>query len=406
MFFSKSTTTLILNLALATATNLFIADYSGSITTLSLTESQGNYTVTTTSTNHACAPNPSWLTLDADRGLLFCLNEGLETRNGSLSSFTVGADGELTHVKNATTINGPVSGVIYGNAAGKRAIALAHYAGSAVSSWVLGEGGEFTHLQDITFSLPRPGPDPVRQDAPHEHEAIVDPTGRYILVPDLAADLVRVFCWDQETLKLEALDPLEVAPGSGPRHAAFWNPYSVACEGCTTYLYVVAELASTVMGYAVTYKPNGGGLSFKEVYNSSTYGLLNLPPGTAPAEVHVSPDNKYLTISNRMDKAFTLPQPDGSILHSDSLVTFVLQDDGSLVWHQIWPAGGSIPRHYSMNAPGTLVGVGLQYDQTVAILQRDPSSGLIGEPIARVKVGGNVTCVVFDEQKALGRLGG
>ena len=59
-----------------------------------------------------------------------------------------------------------------------------------------------------------------------------------------------------------------------------------------------------------------------------------------------------------------------------------------------------------MNAPGTLVAVGLQYSQDVAILARDPSSGLIGEPVARIPVGGNVTCVVFDEQKALGVLGG
>ena len=59
-----------------------------------------------------------------------------------------------------------------------------------------------------------------------------------------------------------------------------------------------------------------------------------------------------------------------------------------------------------MNGPGTLVAVGLQYDQDVAILQRDPSTGLIGEPVARLSVPGNVTCVVFDEQKAQSVLGG
>ena len=111
---------------------------------------------------------------------------------------------------------------------------------------------------------------------------------RYVLVPDLGADLVRVFSWNPTTLKLKALNPLKAAPGSGPRHAAFWNPYSVACEGCTTYFYLVAELASTVTGYAVEYLPNGGGLSFSEVYKSTTYGLLNLPEGNAPAEIHVT----------------------------------------------------------------------------------------------------------------------
>lgn len=283
-----STTLLVLGSVLASSTNIFVSDYSGLITSISLTESNGNYTATKTFTNTNCAPNPSWLTLDPDRGLLFCLNEGLESLNGSLSSFLVNTDGSLTHVKNATTIDGPVNGVIYGNPAGQRAVALAHYTGSAVSSWLLDAHGNFVHNQDIDFTLAQPGPIPSRQDAPHEHEAILDPTGQYILVPDLGADLVRVFSWDQATLKLTALEPLHAAPGSGPRHAAFWNPYSVSCEGCTTYLYVVAELASTVTGYAVMYKPNGGGLAFQEVYKSSTYGLLNQPVGNAPAEVHVS----------------------------------------------------------------------------------------------------------------------
>ena len=397
---------LVVGAALTSATNLFIADYAGTITSVSLTEKNGSYSATKIFTNRQCSPNPSWLTIDADRGLLFCLNEGLTSLNGSVSSFTINSDGSLSHVKNATTISGPVSGVIYGNAAGQRAIALAHYTGSAVTSWLLNGQGKFKHNQDLTYTLSKPGPDPSSQDAPHEHEAILDPTGQYILVPDLGADLVRVFSWDQDSLKLKALDPLEAAPGSGPRHAAFWNPYSVACDGCTTYLYVVAELSSTVTGYAVTYKPNGGGLSFSEVYNGTTFGLLNLPSAIAPAEVHVTPDNKYLVISNRDDLSFTLHEQDGSLLKSDSLATFALQDDGSLVFHQLWPAGGWHPRHYSMNAPGTLVAVGLQYDQNVAILQRDPATGLIGEPIATITVGGNVTCVVFDEQKALGVLGG
>jgi 6-phosphogluconolactonase (cycloisomerase 2 family) len=391
---------------LASATNLFISDYSGEITSVSLTEKGGNYTISRTFTNTQCAPNPSWLTVDVDRGLLFCLNEGLTSKNGSLSSFLINTDGSLTHVRNATTISGPVNGVIYGEPAGQRGLALAHYTGSSVTSWLLHGEGHFAHNQDFTYTLPHPGPDASRQDAPHEHEAILDPTGQYILVPDLGADLVRVYSWDQETLDLKPLDPLQAAAGSGPRHAAFWNPYSVACQGCTTYLFLVAELASTVTSYAVAYKPNGGGLSFEKVYESTTFGLLKLPQGNAPAEIHVTPDNKYITISNRGDNSFNLTEPDSSYLISDSLATFALQDDGSLIFHQLWPAGGSYPRHYSMNAPGTLVAVGLQYSQDVAILARDPGSGLIGEPVARISVGGNVTCVVFDEQKALGVLGG
>lgn len=273
--------------SLSSATSLFVSSYAGTVTTLSLTESNGAFSLNETSVSEDCAPNPSWLTLDANRGLLFCLNEGLETTNGSMASFLVNRNGSLTFVKNETTISGPVSGIIYGYPAGRRAIALAHYSGSAVSSWNLLGSGNFDFNQQITFTLDEPGPVEGRQEAPHEHEAILDPTGQYIVVPDLGADLVRVFSWDEE-LQLTELDPLQTEPGAGPRHAAFWNPYGVACDECTTYMYLVNELTSTVSGYAVTYDSDGGGLGFQEVFNSSTYGYLATPEGNAPSEIHVT----------------------------------------------------------------------------------------------------------------------
>ncbi|EMC97877.1 hypothetical protein BAUCODRAFT_31884 [Baudoinia panamericana UAMH 10762] len=364
----------------ASATNLFVSDYNGYVNTYSLTAREGNYSLTSIFNTTECAPNPSWLTIDTNRGLLFCMNEGLNTVNGSLSSFTINGDGSLTHVENTTTPSGPVHGVIYGNAAGQRAIALAHYTGSAVTSWLLQGGGRFAENQELFFTLPQPGQNPSRQDAPHEHETILDPTGQYILVPDLGADLVRVFSWNQTTLQLKGLAPLQAPPGSGPRHAAFWNPYGTSCENCTTYFYLVSELASTVTGYAVRYLPNGGGLNFTQVFVSSTYGILNKPQGNAPAEIAVTPDNRFLVISNRNNTSFGLPGPNGTVIPSDSLSTFRLVDDGTLVFVQLWASGGSYPRQFSIDRTGSLVAVGNQYSQNIAILARDVATGLIGEP--------------------------
>lgn len=292
--------------------------------------------------------------------------------------------------------------------------------GSAVSSWSLDTNGtgSFSFNQDILFNLSQPGPNAARQDAPHEHEAILDPTGQYILVPDLGADLVRVFCFDDDGILVEHA-PLKVVPGSGPRHAAFYNPYGVACENCTSFLYVVTELANTVTGYAVTYPPQGG-LSFKQVYTSSVYGNLTLPSGNAAAEIAVSvsasdtlqcsysmqvlttyqPDNRFLVISNRNNTSFQIANPDttnSTKIASDSLSTFELHQNGSLAFKQLWPAGGSYPRQFSMNRVGDLIAVGLQYSSAVVIMARDVPSGLIGKPVARAEIDGQVTCVVWDQ---------
>lgn len=279
MLFFRIACTL-LQASLASATTVFVSSYAGTVSTLALTEQGANYTLTEVAVSSDCAPNPSWLTVDTNRGLLFCLNEGLETVNGSLSSYTVSLNGSLTHVQNSTTISGPVSGIIYGQPAGKRGIALAHYTGSAVTSWYLDGGGKFSPNQNLLFTLNQTGAVPDRQEAPHEHEAILDPTAQYVLVPDLGADMVRVFSYDTN-LKLHELAGLQTAPGDGPRHAAFYNPYGVACEHCTTFLYVANELGATVKGYAVTYKPNGQGLSFEQISESSTYGYL-VPPEVSP----------------------------------------------------------------------------------------------------------------------------
>lgn len=275
--------------SLAAATNLFVSDYSGNITTLSLTEHGGHYSLVETSANSGCAPNPSWLTIDPNHATLYCLDEGLEVTNGSLTSFTIGDDGSLTKVHREDTINGPVSGVIYGNPAQKRNIALAHYVGSALSSWDLdvNRTGSFSLEQNIVFNLTKPGPNVERQEAPHEHEAVLDPTGEFLVVPDLGADLVRIFSFDPKTGKLTAEKPLAVLPGSGPRHVVFYQPYGIVSKTGTSFMFLVSELANTVTSFAVSY-PSAGGMKFKQVYNTTSYGDLVVPDGNAAAEIAIS----------------------------------------------------------------------------------------------------------------------
>lgn len=69
------------------------------------------------------------------------------------------------------------------------------------------------------------------------------------------------------------------------------------------------------------------------------------------------------------------------------------------------PSYGSYPRHFSTNAIGNLVAVGLQMSSEVVILDRDIVTGIIGEPVARMEIEGQITNVLFNEEFALGRLG-
>jgi 6-phosphogluconolactonase (cycloisomerase 2 family) len=390
--------------AASSATNLFVSSYAGDVTTLSLAEVNGSYSLNATSANPNCGPNPAWLTLDAARGTLYCLNEGLTSPNGSLSTFTINRDGSLKHVQNSTTINGPVSGVIYGDPAGDRNIALAHYVGSSLTTYSLSSGGRFEEEEAFTFSLTEPGTNPDRQDSPHPHEAVLDPTGQYIIVPDLGADLVRVYAINPETQALTEKESLSAPAGSGPRHATFYNPYGVSDESSTTYLYLATELSSTIISYSVSYLPKQGGLKFTQVQEVPALGQLSHSRINAPAGITLSPDNRFLLLSNRNSSIFTLPNPDSSnstAVPSDSITTWSLSDSGKLGFVQAWPTYGLFPRHFSLNTAGSLLAVGNQNSGNVVVLSRDVATGLIGDVLAETEVEGQITTVVFNEVGAV-----
>lgn len=102
-------------------------------------------------------------------------------------------------------------------------------------------------LQVFSYSMDRPGPDPSRQDAPHPHMAAVDPSGGFIVVPDLGADILRVYSVDKPSGFLTSCANVTATPGSGPRHAAFW-------EGAGgTMMYLANELGNSVTVYSVAY---------------------------------------------------------------------------------------------------------------------------------------------------------
>jgi 6-phosphogluconolactonase (cycloisomerase 2 family) len=112
----------------------------------------------------------------------------------------------------------------------------------------------------MTFPPPSPGPYPV-QTQPRPHEIIIDPTGNFMLVPDLGADLLRIFRISHDppsANKVTEQQTIQLRRGSTPRHGAF-------VEGDeTTYFYILNQNINTLMSFDVTYLHNGA-LAFKEL---------------------------------------------------------------------------------------------------------------------------------------------
>ncbi|KAM0281767.1 hypothetical protein ACHAQH_003349 [Verticillium albo-atrum] len=381
---------------------LYAASYSGTVTALNLTfTSDGNATLRLLSESTACAPNPSWLTLDAEDSVLYCTDEGLQADHGSVSAFNV-SNGGLALLGKVDTVIGPPSvPLIELMIASKKAFIYSSSIGSSLTTINVTSLSALSLLNTTTYTLPSPGPVPSRQEAPHPHQATLDPTGRFLLVPDLGADLTRVYLIDPSTLALQPLEPLIAAPGSGPRHVVF-----LETPTGDTYLYLVTELANKITAYAVSYAGDEG-IHFDRVFQCPTHGAGNtVPEGAAAAEVAVSPDSRFLIVSSRNERSFVIPSPDTEDpsapgvdkIESDSLITYLISPEtGELVFLQKFPAGGLIPRHFSVSADGSLVAVALQQDGRVVILRRDVETGQLKEMIASVRLEGEVTAVIFSE---------
>ncbi|KAL2070714.1 hypothetical protein VTL71DRAFT_13740 [Oculimacula yallundae] len=378
--------------AAATTSNLFVSSYAGTISTLLLSpESIGGYTLKNVAVNTVERTSPSWLTRDELNGVIYSTDEGFFGPNGSVSAYTSSATGDLTLLGRTTTLGGPVSSVVYN---GGKGLALAHYGGSAVTSWSIRANGTLDPLQALTFKLTAPGTVPSRQDAPHPHEVLVDPTDSFIVVPDLGADLVRVFSINKNTSLLSETTSFATPPGSGPRHGTF-----LATDCGNTFFFLISEISNTITSYKVIY--NGSGLGFEQVFTSGTYGPTATPAGAAAAEAKLSPDNRFLLTSSRNDTLFqiTNPNPANSTkIPSDTLQSWAIDSTtGKLSFVQLAPGGGSFPRQFSLNKAGTLVAVGLQRDGRVVIYERDVESGKFGDLVASVDVAGEVTSVIWGE---------
>jgi 6-phosphogluconolactonase (cycloisomerase 2 family) len=281
---------------LVNAVNLYVASYSsgswaGNITTLSLTQKpDSTYSLVQTSTLNTTTNSPSWLTLNRHNNVLYLIDEAVNsTTNGTLVAYKTSYTGELNELSRTEALVGGVHAVFYASGS---ALAVPHYTGSTLQTYEISSSGkDIKLLQTFNFSTPgfKTGSIADRQEAPHPHETLIDPMEQYLLVPDLGADLVRIFGINQKTKQLLTKVPLKTTPGYGPRHGTFSLD-----KICGNYIfYLVGELAGKVTAYRVYYEDSG--LMFHEI---ASYGTLNPgksfplnPDGSskvAPAEIEIT----------------------------------------------------------------------------------------------------------------------
>ncbi len=137
------------------------------------------------------------------------------------------------------------------------------------------------------------------QASGHAHCAVVDPSGRWVVVGDKAADHLTVFAL---TDRLDQAARLQLPAETGPRHAAF------ATEG--DRLFVTCEFASTLM--SLSFDPRSGVIERLDEVATTAEGFDGL---NEPADVRIHPSDRFVYVNNRGE---------------DTLAWFRVSEDGGL----------------------------------------------------------------------------
>lgn len=297
--------------------------------------------------------NPSYLTLDRARRFLYAVEEDEEfegEKSGKVSAFKVDPkDGSLRFV-NRQASKGGAPCYITADDAG-RFVLVANYLGGNVAVLPVSKGGGLGKAVDVEQHSGS-GPNRERQEAPHAHCVLLDPSNRHAYACDLGTDKVMVYDFDARrgTLTPNAQASVSLKPGAGPRHLTF--------DRAGRHVYVLNELDSTVTAFA---RVRGSG-ALREL---KTYPMLpaDFKGENTGADIHLTPDGRFLYCSNRGHDSIALFRVDAR--------TGALDAAGHT------PTGGKTPRNFAVDPTGRFLLVANQRSDNVVTFRIDPSTGAL-----------------------------
>jgi 6-phosphogluconolactonase len=298
------------------------------------------------------APNPTYLAIHPGGQALYAAHEVMDylgLASAAVSAYRIGEGGALTLLSRQPTLGGAACHLSLGP--GGRHLIASNYMGGSVCAFPIGEDLSVQPMSCF-FQHCGAGADPVRQGAPHVHQAIADRSGKHVLVLDLGTDEIYGYRadWDKGHLIPPAL-PFSAPSGSGPRQCAF--------NEAGDRLYVLTEMGNRVCVY--NYDGDFGMGALMEVHSLLPEGYAK---ESSAACVRLHPNGKLLFASNR---------------GHDSIAAFRVAEDGRLRSIGITKTGGRIPRDFALTPEGDHLIVGNQESDELVVFRVDAANGALTE---------------------------
>ncbi len=310
--------------------------------------------------------NPSYLAISPDEHFVYSVNENPE-KEAMANAFAF--DKQTGTLKFMNKYPTGSAGPCYINTdRNGRFVATANYSGGTVSVFPLATDGSLMPVSQI-LEFEGAGLDPERQEKPHLHSVVFSPDQKYLFAADLGTDKLYKFTVNDESpFYLSPGNPkaFEVEPGSGPRHLEF-HPNG-------KYAYLLNELSGkvTVFNYS-----NGNLDAIQYVASDTTPGT----GGKGSADIHVSPDGKYLYASNR--------------LKADGIAIFSIDEKEGTLTSVGYQSTGIHPRNFVITPNGKFLLAANRDSNNIQIFEINRKTGLLTDSGKQIEGIDSPVCLKF-----------
>lgn len=284
----------------------------------------------------AVCGNPSFVIQARDGKTAYAVNEFNDGRQG-VSSYTFGPEG-ITLVSQAGIPQGGEDpcNILYTG----EAIVTSNYTGGSISVFAINEDGSIGSLTQ-TWAPDLPG-------TAHIHSAAISPDAKYIFAADLGNDCIHRFQrldgpkpLGDNTIAWCNTDTLKF----GPRHFCF------SADG--RHAYLLCELGDKL----VCFDYDDGALTPTQTLTAYQ------GEGHGSADIHLSPDGKYLYTSHR--------------LKEDGVAVFSVDAASGLATPVSYQPTGIHPRNFTITPDGKFLLCACRDSDSIEIYAIDPATGVL-----------------------------
>ena len=300
--------------------------------------------------------DPSWVAIHPNGKFLYAVKEA--GKNSMVSAFSLDAQSGKLALLNQLPALGEDPCYLAFDRTGKYVL-VANYSSGNVVVFPIGADGKLGAATANVRDEGRLGPNKERQEGPHAHW--IKNLGSEVFVADLGLDRVMVYRLDPTNGTLSPMPaagpsnpfpqgPVELSPGTGPRHAALLRSGK--------FMYVLGELDSTVTCFVAT----------KEgILNGALGKYPMLPVGFSArndaAEIAIHPNSRFLYASNR---------------GHDSIAAFHIDPgSGKLTAAGDFSVQGKEPRNFAIDPSGNYLLAEDQLSDKIVTFRIDQKTGAL-----------------------------